>query len=68
MQIRVNGKSVGMDASLSLAELLQTYGIDLTTSRVAVALNERIAFRTEWNSLIVKNGDRIEIIHAVQGG
>jgi sulfur carrier protein len=57
-----------MDASLSLAELLQTYGIDLTTSRVAVALNERIAFRTEWNSLIVKNGDRIEIIHAVQGG
>jgi sulfur carrier protein len=68
MQIRVNGKSIELDTPLSLAEFLQKYGIDLTTSRVAIALNERIAFRTEWGSLIVRNGDRIEIIHAVQGG
>lgn len=68
MQIRVNGKSVELEYSLFLAELLQKYGITSTTGKIAVAVNECIVFREEWNSLIVKEGDRIEIIHAVQGG
>jgi sulfur carrier protein len=68
MLIRLNGQPVDLDTSLSLAELLHKYGITLSTGRVAIAFNERIAFREEWNSLMVKEGDRIEIIHAVQGG
>jgi sulfur carrier protein len=68
MHIRLNGKPLELDTSLSLAELLHKYGITPSTGRVAIAFNERIAFREEWNSLIVEEGDRIEIIHAAQGG
>lgn len=68
MQIRVNGKPIELENSLSLAQFLEKYGITLSTGRVAIAFNECIASRKEWNSLIVKEGDRIEIIHAVQGG
>lgn len=68
MQIRVNGKAIELDDSLLLIELLQRYGISSSSGRIAVAYNERIAFRQEWSSLIIKEGDRIEIIHAVQGG
>lgn len=68
MQIRLNGKPLELEIPITLAEFLQNYGITLSTGRVAVALNERIAFRMEWSSLTVKDGDRIEIIQAVQGG
>lgn len=68
MHIRVNGKSVELDTPLSLSELLQNYGITLSTGRLAVAFNERIAFRQEWDFIVLKDGDRVEIIHAIQGG
>jgi sulfur carrier protein len=68
MQIQLNGKSVELNAPMPLAELLKRYEISSSTGQVAVALNEQIAFRPEWDVLVVKDGDRIEIIHAVQGG
>jgi sulfur carrier protein len=68
MQIRLNGKLIELEIPLSLEEFLQGYGITLSTGRVAVAFNESIASRKKWKSIIVKEGDRIEIIHAVQGG
>lgn len=68
MQIKLNGKPVELENPVSLAELLQKYGITQATGRVAVAFNERIALRMEWNSLTLKDGDCIEIIQAVQGG
>ena len=68
MQIRLNGKLLEIDDSPTLAELLERYEISLSTSRVAVALNECLALRAQWNLCVIKEGDRIEIIHAVQGG
>lgn len=68
MQIKVNGQTVELDAPLSLEKLLEKYGISKTTGHVAVALNACVAFRENWNSLFLNEGDRIEIIHAVQGG
>lgn len=68
MQIKVNGKQIEWKESLSLAQFLQKYDITTATGKVAVALNETIVYREEWNSLIIKEDDRIEIIHAVQGG
>jgi sulfur carrier protein len=68
MHIRLNGKTLEYDSPLSLTDLLQRYGITLSTGRVAVACNEQIIFRSQWDSFIVQEGDRIEIIYAVQGG
>jgi len=66
MKIQVNGEM--MQTEGSLVELLKSYSIDSTTPRVAVAINETIIFRSDWPTVFLKEGDRIEIIHAIQGG
>jgi len=66
MKIRVNGEMVQLEGSL--VDLLKNYSIDLSTPRVAVAINETIVFRSEWLTVCLKEGDQIEIIHAIQGG
>jgi sulfur carrier protein len=68
MQIKVNGKQMESVAPISLTQLLKTFDITPSTGMVAVALNECIVYREEWKSIMVKEDDRIEIIHAVQGG
>ncbi len=68
MQIKINGQTVELETPLPLEKLLGRYGISNKTGHVAVALNECVAFRETWDSSVVKEGDRIEIIHAVQGG
>lgn len=69
MHIQLNGKRFELNReSISLAEFLLWQGIDSFTGKVAVALNEKVIPRGEWISTQVHKGDRIEIIHAVQGG
>lgn len=65
MECQVNGKKIEWDESLALAELIKRYSI---YGQVAVALNETLVPRSNWSSAYLKEGDRIEIIHAVQGG
>jgi sulfur carrier protein len=66
MKIQVNGKAHAFEGSLM--DLLKDYDIDLSTPRVAIALNEKIILRSDWSTLCLNEGDRIEIIHAIQGG
>lgn len=68
MHIKLNGKPIEILTPLPLADFLKNYGISSTTGQVAVAVNDKIAFRSEWSTVIVNAGDRIEIIQAVQGG
>ncbi len=66
MQVRVNGKPRDVREGLSVAALLQDLGLD--TRYAAVALNGEVVRRTEHPAVTVKEGDRIEIVHAVTGG
>lgn len=68
MFVRFNGKKQSFSDSLTLAELLKAYSIDQDTPGIAIALNEMIPSRAEWRSLIVQEGDCIEVVQAVQGG
>jgi sulfur carrier protein len=42
----------------------------LTTapSGVAAALNETVVPRTQWSATALSDGDRVEVLTAVQGG
>jgi len=68
MQIRWNGNSVALDKEMTLSDLLQHNGIDPGASYLAAAINDAIVFKAEWPTRILREGDCIEIIHAVQGG
>ncbi len=65
MEITVNGekKSVG---PMSVLQFLESLGID--QRRVAVEYNLDILPKDTYEKTILKDGDRLEIVHFVGGG
>ena len=67
MMITINGNSHVLKQELSLSELFRLHAIkDL--KGVAVAVNERVITRSGWEEHVVKDGDKVLIIKATQGG
>lgn len=65
MKLKVNDKKVETRATtLSLFSQEQ----HLPATGIAVAVNQRMVPRTEWDSYALKEGDSILIIKAVCGG
>ncbi|MBR4923323.1 MAG: sulfur carrier protein ThiS [Bacteroidaceae bacterium] len=65
MKLRVNDKEVETRATnLSLFSQEQ----NLPTTGIAIAVNNRMIPRTEWDSYALNKGDNILIIKAVCGG
>jgi sulfur carrier protein len=62
----VNGEAKEFEKeSLSLKELLEELGYK---EGFAVALNETFILKSEYNTTLVKNKDRVDIVAPVQGG
>lgn len=66
MQVTVNGRAVSFASELPLATLVGT--VIEVRSGIAVALNNEVVPRSSWQDVTVQDGDRIEIVTAVQGG
>lgn len=65
MKLKVNNKEVETGAS-TLSQFSQEQNLPATG--IAVAVNNRMVPRTEWDSYILQDGDKILIIKAVCGG
>lgn len=65
MKLKVNDKEVETEAS-TLSQFSQEQNLPATG--IAVAVNNRMVPRTEWNSHTLQDGDKILIIKAVCGG
>ncbi|AWN41964.1 sulfur carrier protein ThiS [Methylobacterium durans] len=70
MKLTVNGQLRESEAadieSLFRFEAEET-GIE-SPQGIAIALNGRVVRRTEWALTPVRDGDRVEIVRAMQGG
>jgi sulfur carrier protein len=66
MQIFVNGQPTDCPVGDTLADLLAR--LDVPPTGTAVARNEAVVRRTLYGETVLRDGDRIEIIHAVAGG
>ena len=66
MQIQVNGERRQLSDESRLSDLLKD--LSLVPERVAVELNHQVVRRSEWPNTILKEGDRVEIVHFVGGG
>jgi sulfur carrier protein len=62
----VNGEMREFPSEMSVGALLDSLGSP--RAGIAVARNERVVRRGEYDSQYVAEGDRIEIIKAVAGG
>lgn len=66
MKVHLNGEPRTVVAGTTLDLLVTT----LTTAPkgVAAALNEIVVPRTQWPATALSDGDRVEVLTAVQGG
>ncbi len=67
MEIRVNGAQMDTDAQ-TVAALLDSLEIPAAQKGIAVALNENVVPRRQWEEAELHAGDAVEIIRAAQGG
>lgn len=66
MEITVNGKAESTVNGSTIADLLETRGLD--PERVAVELNRQVLVRASFVSTPIEDGDEIEIVQFVGGG
>jgi thiamine biosynthesis protein ThiS len=65
MKVFINGEAREFRGT-SLAELISQ--LDLPAARIAVELNREVVRRSEWAGTMLRDEDRIEIVHFVGGG
>ncbi len=66
IEVVVNGVDKEMRHGSSLSDLIEELGLE--PSRLAVEWNLKIVSRALWDSTILREGDRLEIVHFVGGG
>ena len=62
----VNGDPAQVPPGTHVAGLLDRLGLD--RRKVAVELNEAIVPRSTYTETVLRDGDRIEIVHFIGGG
>ena len=68
MELKINGERCQTEAALTLNAVLTENGYNVDRPGIAVAVNEVVVPRQQWGVYQLGEGDRIEIIQAVQGG
>ena len=71
MKLHINGEErtfadPAPSATFTLSALIES--LAMKPDRVAVELNREIAPRDRWSQTLLKDGDRLEIVHFVGGG
>ncbi|OIJ68818.1 sulfur carrier protein ThiS [Streptomyces mangrovisoli] len=66
VSISVNGEPRQVAAGTALDSVVRT--LTASPAGVAAALNETVVPRTRWAATPLAEGDRVEILTAVQGG
>ena len=66
LQITINGESRSFETALSVRALLAALGQD--PAKVAVERNLEIVPRSQYDTLMVGAGDKLEIVHFIGGG
>lgn len=66
MQVHVNGIATELEDGTPISALIERLG--LAGRRIAVEVNAELVPRSRLEGKVLREGDRVEIIHAVGGG
>jgi sulfur carrier protein len=66
INIFINGETKEVPGEVSLHRLLELFS--LPSQRVAIELNREVVRKKDWEDIIVREADRIEVVHFVGGG
>lgn len=66
MEIHLNGEAKQISEGLTAEALIEALG--LQNKRLAMEVNEAILPRSRFDEYRFKDGDQVEIVHAIGGG
>lgn len=66
VSVSVNGEAREVAGGLTLDRLVAT--LTPASSGVAAAVNDLVVPRAQWPTTLLGDGDRVEVLTAVQGG
>ena len=66
LTVTINGESRKLDGATSVRALLSALGMD--PAKIAVECNLEIVPRSQYDAVMVGEGDRLEIVHFIGGG
>jgi len=66
IKITVNGKQIAVNLKFSLKNLIDK--LKLPIKKVAIELNREIVNKKRISNIILKSGDKIEIVNFIGGG
>jgi len=66
IKITVNGKQMTVNLKFSIKNLIEKLKIPI--SKVAIELNRKIVNKKNTNKILLKKGDKVEIVHFIGGG
>lgn len=66
MQLLLNGETTEMPTELTARQLIER--LELTGKRFALEVNGEIVPRSSYAERPLREGDKVEIVHAIGGG
>ena len=64
----LNGEPVDLAGVATVADAVRAAGVADEAQGVAVALDGEVVPRGEWTQRELREGESLEVVHAVQGG
>ena len=66
LSIVLNGEPFELPKKISMVELFDI--LELSSKFMAVEVNNEIIFRDSWETFLISQGDKIELVRAIGGG
>jgi thiazole synthase len=68
MNIELNGEVLTLPDGAALTEAIEASGADREQRGLAVALDGEVVPRSEWSATPLRDGQKVEVLAAIQGG
>ncbi len=68
IELTLNGEPRRLPAGATLAVAVRETGADANERGIAAALDGEVVPRSQWNDQALRDGHRVEVVRAVQGG
>jgi sulfur carrier protein len=67
MEITVNHQNYSVSDACSVQQMLTAF-LQLQAKGIAIAVNQEIVSKSDWQTYLLNPGDQVTIIKATQGG
>jgi sulfur carrier protein len=68
MKVVLNGSAAELAPGATVREAIEALDLPADGRGVAVAVDEEVVPRTEWETTELRDGARVEVLRAIQGG